>query len=160
MYHVDGEHLLVGTGSLTSNHPRPTQVPYTNTVFLAWRSMEGGRREGGGGYKRGGEGGAEEGEWEEGERDREGGQKRRGREEEKRKGRGKEEGEKGQRSINSYVTVLFNKLLTKMMSVILYPLPLHSPLSVQYGHPPSAHLRHHVGPCDPCTITSIIMYQY
>ena len=80
MYHVDGEHLLVGTGSLTSNHPRPTQVPYTNTVFLAWRSMEGGRREGGGGYKRGGEGGAEEGEWEEGVE--EGGQDHQEREEE------------------------------------------------------------------------------
>ena len=86
MYHVDGEHLLVGTGSLTSNHPRPTQVLYTNSVFLAWRSMEGGGREGGGGYRRGGEGGAEEEE--------------------------REEGEKGQRSINSYVAVLFNKLLT------------------------------------------------
>ena len=52
MYHVDGEHLLVGPGSLASDHPRPTQVLYTNTVFLAWRSIEE-EREGGGGQKGG-----------------------------------------------------------------------------------------------------------
>ena len=61
MYHVNGEHLLIGTGSLASDHPRPTQVLYTNTVFLAWTSMEGGGREGGDGCREGGEGGAEEG---------------------------------------------------------------------------------------------------
>ena len=134
MYHVDGEHLLVGTGSLTSNHPRPTQVLYTNSVFLAWRSMEGGGREGGGGYRRGGEGGAEEEE--------------------------REEGEKGQRSINSYVAVLFNKLLTNDVCDLVSSASPFSSISSVWTPPPSAHLRHHVGPCDPCTITSIIMYQY
>ena len=125
MYRVDSEHLLLGTGSLTSDHHQPTQVLYTNSVFLAWRSMEGGGREGGGGYRRGGEGGAEEEE--------------------------REEGEKGQRSINSYVAVLFNKLLTNdvcdlvsCLSILLYQFSVDTP--------PSAHLRHHVSSCDPCII--------